>query len=210
MIPMERYVFSGLLSVFLLLTIRDLFIRESPKPDDVYNFKKQIPETQFSNIIIGPAIRISYCYSCGYRRAFEDYSRVIKERYPQITVVGENHTPNFIRLAIAQTLSFGKFVVIGLIVSNINPFSYFGMITPTYWNMLAQHRLYGSMMIFFICNTLESYLMSTGAFEITYNGVLIWSKLKNGRMISPQELFSLISLEEDLTKGNILDYNPTS
>ncbi|XP_053213558.1 thioredoxin reductase-like selenoprotein T isoform X2 [Panonychus citri] len=148
-------------------------------------------------------------YSCGYRRAFEEYERIIKEKDPKIVVIGENHSPNFIRLAISQSLSFGKFVVIGLIVSSINPFSYFGMATPTYWNMLSQHRLYGSMMIFFICNTLESYLMSTGAFEITYNGVLIWSKLKSGRMISPQELFSLINIEQDLNKGDII-YSPTS
>ena len=113
----------------------------------------------------------SFSYSCGYRRAFEEYERIIKDKHPKIIVIGENHSPNFIRLAIAQTLSFGKFVVIGLIVSSINPFSYFGMATPTYWNMLSQHRLYGSMMIFFICKTLESYLMSTGAFEITYNGL---------------------------------------
>lgn len=72
------------------------------------------------------------------------------------------------------------------------------------------------MMAFFICNALESQLVSTGAFEISFNGkitfsiylntfssiiyvsvvyfldVPVWSKLQTGRIPQPQEVFQII------------------
>lgn len=69
------------------------------------------------------------------------------------------------------------------------------------------------MMTFFLSNTLESQLLSSGAFEIFYDGkfdlivyhfililliynlyldVPIWSKLAAGRIPSAQELFTMI------------------
>ena len=68
-------------------------------------------------------------------------------------------------------------------------------------------------MTFFLSNTLESQMMSSGAFEIFYDGTLfglnvsehnlflylflfadvpIWSKLATGRIPTAQELFTMI------------------
>ena len=67
-------------------------------------------------------------------------------------------------------------------------------------------------MTFFLCNAVEGQLISTGAFEITLNGeilfhifcyllyllflfvpdVPLWSKLETGRVPQPPELFQMI------------------
>lgn len=48
------------------------------------------------------------------------------------------------------------------------------------------------MMLFFLCNALEGLLVSTGAFEISFNDVPVWSKLETGRIPQPSELFQII------------------
>jgi len=37
------------------------------------------------------------------------------------------------------------------------------------------------MFIFFLGNNVAQGLMNSGAFEVTYNGVQVWSKLETGR-----------------------------
>lgn len=48
------------------------------------------------------------------------------------------------------------------------------------------------MMLFFLCNTIEGQLVSSGAFEIYLNDMPVWSKLETGRIPQPPELFQII------------------
>lgn len=78
-------------------------------------------------------------------------------------------------------------------------------------------------MAFFLSNTVESQLMASGAFEIFYNGKLlflrtkrltpysntlfpvdvpIWSKIATGRIPSAQELFTMIENQFKFYAGN--------
>ena len=43
--------------------------------------------------------------------------------------------------------------------------------------------------ILFLCNSVAQSLMSTGAFEVEFNGKLVYSKLETGRMPNLNELF---------------------
>ena len=78
--------------------------------------------------------------------------------------------------------------------------------------------MYASLMLFFLSNTIESQLMSSGAFEVFYNGmssdntfiqthlnlyligqdVPVWSKLTTGRIPSPPEMFEIIDNQNKL------------
>ena len=128
------------------------------------NLSKCLIIFNFSNF------NVYFSYFCGYRKAFEEYSQIIKEKYPHITVTGENYHTNPLKTALATFVNVGKFILIGLIASNVNPFSHFGINTPSVWIWLNQHRIYGSLIIFFLSNTIENQLLSSGAFEISYNG----------------------------------------
>jgi selT/selW/selH-like putative selenoprotein len=123
---------------------------------------------------------------------YDQYAEVIKEKYPDLIVQGDNYPPPSYRMYLAQFFGIGKIVLIIMVVSGFNPFSYFGIGTPGFYNWFIENKLYACMMIFFLSNALEGQFISTGAFEISFNGVPVWSKLDTGRLPSPTELFQII------------------
>ena len=56
------------------------------------------------------------------------------------------------------------------IIAGTNVFDYLGLETPSVWTWTQQNKFYACLMIFFLCNAAESQLISTGAFEILFNG----------------------------------------
>lgn len=64
------------------------------------------------------------------------------------------------------------------------------------------------MMVFFLGNMIESQLVSSGAFEISFNDVPIWSKLATGRIPAPQELFQILDSQILLQDGSNVGKNP--
>jgi len=103
-----------------------------------------------------------------------------------------NYPPPPVREYAAQALSFIKLALIVCIAVGQNPFTWLNMTTPSafYWAM--NNKIFACMMLFFIGNAVESQLVSTGAFEITFNDVPVWSKLETGRIPSGQEMFEII------------------
>ncbi|PAA70522.1 hypothetical protein BOX15_Mlig015068g1 [Macrostomum lignano] len=59
------------------------------------------------------------------------------------------------------------------------------------------------MMLFFVGNAIEGQLISTGAFEVSYNDMVIWSKLENGRVPSPSELINIIDSQLSMSSSSI-------
>ncbi|CAF3649702.1 unnamed protein product, partial [Rotaria sp. Silwood2] len=54
------------------------------------------------------------------------------------------------------------------------------------------NKIYACIMIYFLSNSLESYLMTTGAFEISIDNVQLWSKLETGRLPSNNEFNQIL------------------
>ncbi|KAG5216124.1 hypothetical protein MJG53_000782 [Ovis ammon polii x Ovis aries] len=104
-------------------------------------------------------------------RVFEEYMRVISQRYPDIRIEGENYLPQPIYRHIASFLSVFKLVLIGLIIVGKDPFAFFGMQAPSIWQWGQENKVYACMMVFFLSNMIENQCMSTGAFEITLNDI---------------------------------------
>ncbi|KAH9493984.1 selenoprotein T [Dermatophagoides farinae] len=190
---MDRNICFILFAIFVAYTARDLFFKSyqpSSQADAIDSVKKEIPSMSFRQQ--RPTIKILYCYSCGYQRAFEEYRKMIMDQFPDLTVIGSNYNPSFLKSKLAQLISITKMIAIALLVANVNPFAYFGLQTPHFWEWMREHKLYACMMTFFLANTLESQLMSSGAFEIFYNDVPIWSKITTGRIPSANELIDMI------------------
>lgn len=89
-------------------------------------------------------------------------------------------------------LSGAKLLFIVMIVANINMWEWLGQETPSWWTWFTTNKIYACMMVFFLCNAVEGQLVSTGAFEISFNDVPVWSKLETGRIPQPPELFQII------------------
>lgn len=182
-----NYIYVSLFAFFAIFTIRDLFVQSEPSTN------KEIPVTSMgTSKFSGPTLKFQYCYSCGYQKAFQDYKSIINEKYPEIVVEGENYSPPGYNAFLAKALGIGKLLVLMCIVSGINLFNSFGQPEPSWWKWCVDNKLYSCMMIFFLCNALEGHLMSSGAFEITFNDVPVWSKIETGRIPQPPELFQII------------------
>lgn len=66
------------------------------------------------------------------------------------------------------------------------------MDTPGFVTWAQENKIYACLMIFFISNAVEGQLISTGAFEVSFNDVPVWSKLETGRIPQPGEMFQII------------------
>jgi len=158
-------------------------------------------EPKFKTRFVGPHLDFLYCFSCGYKQAFEEFSKIINDRFPPIVVNGHNFAPSYNCALTATVVIYFKIALMALILFGVNPFGYIGINTPGVFNWLLSNKLYGCVMLFFVGNAIETYLISTGAFEISYNGLPIWSKLDVGRLPSPQELIQIIDSHNRLSSS---------
>ncbi|CAF1047286.1 unnamed protein product [Brachionus calyciflorus] len=153
---------------------------------------KKIPSLKMKSNV--QTLKFLYCFSCGYKNAFEQYSQLIKSRFPELNIIGENYTPGKHRLILAQVLSVLKMVIIGFIISGTSPFTYFNLATPNVFTWATQNKFYSCLMIFFLSNAIETSLISSGAFEIYLNGMQIWSKLESDRIPHEKELMQILDM----------------
>lgn len=138
------------------------------------------------------SIHTRISYQCGYRKAFEDYSNILQQNYPQIVIIGDNYNPQNFSYYLAKLITVLKFAAIAAIFSATNVWAYVGMAVPAWFTWCQTNKLYACMMFFFVGNMLEGQLISSGAFEIQLNDIPIWSKIETGRVPAPQELFQIL------------------
>eukprot|EP00088_Acartia_fossae_P058786 TRINITY_DN6923_c0_g1_i2.p1 TRINITY_DN6923_c0_g1~~TRINITY_DN6923_c0_g1_i2.p1 ORF type:complete len:145 (-),score=30.49 TRINITY_DN6923_c0_g1_i2:439-873(-) len=117
---------------------------------------------------------------------------MLHQKYPEIAIEGDNFAPGGYRLQLAQFVGVAKMAVIVMVLASINLFQNVGQPTPSWWVWMLENKLYACMMTFFLCNAVETQLISTGAFEISLNDMPLWSKLESGRIPQPAELFQII------------------
>ncbi|CAB3410332.1 unnamed protein product [Caenorhabditis bovis] len=142
-----------------------------------------------------PPLNFLYCVSCGYKQAFEQFSQVVRDKYPNIQIEGSNYPPVLWKAYVAQAISILKLVVLGIIISGSNPFEALGYGYPSILQHAHGNKLSTCMMVFMLSNLAEQSLISTGAFEIYLGTEQIWSKIDSGRVPSPQELIQLIDAQ---------------
>jgi len=186
-----RVVYFGLFAAFVAFTAKDILQGTQSADEESKTPVKEIPNPKLSRFT-GPTLTVMYCYSWGYRKVYEQYAVILHEKYPDLTVQGDHYPPPHIRLHIAHFLGVAKLVLILLVIASLNPFQSFGMPTPNFYTWCLENKIYACMMIFFLSNFLEGQLISTGAFEISFNDVPVWSKLETGRIPNPPELFQII------------------
>lgn len=200
----EQNIFTIIFGLFVVLTCRDMFIGHSghetsqdvaTNVGDSHLYHADTPggpPHHAASFHGPPKIKIQYCHSCGYRQAFDEVSKILMASFPDARIEGEIHRPNWLRSQIHNLIYFSKVAILIMLYMDINPFSYLQMETPRLWTHMTQSKIYSSFIIVFLSNTIESNMMSTGAFEIFFNDVPVWSKIETGRMPSMPELVSMI------------------
>ncbi|KAK0179891.1 hypothetical protein PV327_005602 [Microctonus hyperodae] len=182
---MFKTVKSMRISLCFLIVICAFGIRLVLAEDD------EISLTKFGSKS-GPTIKFFYCYSCGYKRVFEEYVSILRQKYPELHIYGQNYDPPGYKMFIAKFLGTAKILIILLIVSGVNIAQWLGQPQPFWWEWCLNNKFYACIMVFFICNAVEGQMISSGAFEIHFNDVPVWSKLETNRVPQPAELFQII------------------
>lgn len=214
----EQNAFTILFGIFLLFTFRDVFYGsggsghaaepELNAPPDhlsshsshhhnhhaapVAGLDPTISQAGLSGLASSPLIKVQYCQSCGYRQAFDDLSMRFQSLYPGIRVEGEIHQPGWLRSQVVNLLFVVKTATLAMLYIDINPFTYFQMETPRIWEYMRGSKISSSLIILSLANIVETSMVSTGAFEIFYNDIPIWSKIQTGRMPSAPELHQIV------------------
>lgn len=128
---------------------------------------------------------------------FDQFRTALTERYPELEFEGGNFDPDLWRVLLAKALSYFKLAAIALVATGFNPFPGFGMETPRFYEWAITNKVYACLMSWFVTGMVENALMSTGAFEIYYNDLPVWSKLESGRLPEFTELLSIIAQQRD-------------
>lgn len=191
-------VTGAMMAILLALTAKELFWTKSTT--DAVDVDREIRAPKMSQYAV-PTIKFLFCSSWGYRNAFEQMAQAIRDRYPGLQVEGGNFPPPPLRQMIAQTLSAFKFILIILLISGQNPFLHFNVATPEAFTWAMENKVYACMMVFFVSNMIETQLISTGAFEIDFNGINMWSKIQTGRIPTGPELFQMIESNMEMAGG---------
>lgn len=127
-----------------------------------------------------------------YQNVFKQFSELIRTHYPTMAVMGEPYPSSPLKAFIARVLSIVKITLLVCLLFGQNPFTFLNMVTPKIYLWALKNRMYACLMIFFLSNSLESYLISTGAFEISIDDVPLWSKLETGRLPSSNEFVQML------------------
>lgn len=112
--------------------------------------------------------------------------RLIEDNFPHLRghVVGRNYPPPPAAQAFAQFVQvFQMFAIVMLFFGN-SVFGMLGVQDPPQWFKKLQDSKMMAFGCIFLVNSLAQNMMSTGAFEVEYNGELIFSKLQTKQMPS--------------------------
>jgi selT/selW/selH-like putative selenoprotein len=123
---------------------------------------------------------------------FEQFAQLVRTHYPQFEVAGENYPPPPTKALIARILSMFKMALLVCLLFGQNPFVLLNIPTPTIFTWALENKMYACLAIFFLSNSIETSLISTGAFEISINDVPLWSKLQTGRLPSANEFIQML------------------
>ncbi|KAJ4725567.1 SelT-like protein [Melia azedarach] len=186
-----------------------------PKPSPHHNHhhhhhhqQQVIPETpafltqkDVGGIGYGSTVNINFCASCSYRGTAITMKKMLETQFPGIDVVLANYPPPLPKRLLAKVVPAVQIGVIGIIMAGEQIFPMLGIVTPPQWYYSLRANRFGSMAsTWLLGNFLQSFLQSSGAFEVYCNDELVFSKLKEGRFPGEIELKDLVARKLALTR----------
>ncbi|KAI3473141.1 hypothetical protein Pfo_030433 [Paulownia fortunei] len=169
------------------------------QPDSQPLIQQQQPSLEFptqkaSGIGFGNTVSIDFCSSCSYRGTAVTMKNMLETQFPGINVVLANYPPPLPKRMLSKLVPIVQFGVIGIIVGGEQIFPRLGFAAPPQWYYSMRANRFGSMAsTWLLGNFLQSFLQSSGAFEVHCNGELVFSKLKENRFPGEIELKDIVA-----------------
>ena len=118
---------------------------------------------------------------------------LVRQQYPGVEFVPCNFPPAPVNLALGKLCGYAQMALIALAVAGDKICEMLDMKTPDFYERVKQNKFGYVMAVWFVGNAITNSLLSTGAFEIFYDGHLVFSKIAQGRMPFPEEVMSIMS-----------------
>lgn len=123
-------------------------------------------------------------------RNFRALAEFLEHRYPELRgkVHGSNYPPPAHATFAVQVAQLVQWSTLLLMLMGDGIFSTLGVHpSPAWYGQLKENKLNAFFGVFFM-NSMAQSMTATGAFEVTVDGVLVFSKLESGRMPSASDL----------------------
>ncbi|KAJ1286063.1 hypothetical protein BS78_03G325500 [Paspalum vaginatum] len=184
------------------------------QPGDPSAADASAQETQVEGPGSGTTVELKFCASCSYRGNAMTMKRMLETSFPGIRVVLENYPPPFPKRALSKAVPLLQVGAMATLMAGDQIFPRFGMVPPPWYYSLRANRFGTMASIWLFGNFAQSFLQSSGAFEVYCDGQLVFSKLSEQRFPSELELRELIGNRipdtqivenENLEKDMVLD-----
>jgi selT/selW/selH selenoprotein domain len=138
-------------------------------------------------------LHIAYCVSCSYKGLYQKVADHVQKNYPMINISGSEYPASPEKVFLGKALTFVQYGLFAILLFGDQIFAALKITPPAIYYKLREKKMMAGMMIFFLGNNLHSMLTSTGAFEITLDGQLVFSKLASGRMPSIADIDAILA-----------------
>ncbi|RVW84947.1 SelT-like protein [Vitis vinifera] len=129
---------------------------------------------------------------------------MLESQFPGVTVVLANYPPPLPKRLLSKVVPVVQIGVIGIVMAGEQIFPRLGFIAPPPWYYSLRANRFGTISTTWLLgNFLQSFLQSSGAFEVYCNGELVFSKLKQQRFPGEIELKDLVG--QRLVASRIVD-----
>ncbi|XP_072955222.1 selT-like protein [Typha angustifolia] len=140
----------------------------------------------------GTTVELKFCASCSYRGTAMTMKKMLETSFPGLHVVLENYPPTLPKRLLSKVVPIVQVGAIGIVMAGDQIFPRLGMTPPPLYFTLRANRFGAMATTWLLGNFVQSFLQSSGAFEVYCNGDLVFSKLEEQRFPSEFELRELI------------------
>ncbi len=119
--------------------------------------------------------------------------RFLEQTYPEFewTITGSNYPPSDRAYLFYTVCSYIWYAGLVLMLAGDPIMSALKVTPPKFYVEYIKDNKTGFFFLLFIINTFGANQLSTGAFEIYFNGDLVYSKLNSGKMPREMELYQI-------------------
>jgi len=133
---------------------------------------------------------------------------VIHRRWPRLQIYPYNYPPHPTKTLISQIIVAAQFSVIGVTLGGEYVFPLLSITPPAFFQQMKGNKISVCMGAWIVGNMISQNLKSTGAFEVVYKGKVLFSKLKQNRLPTVDEI--LKPIETLLTSSSTSTSTSTS
>ncbi|KAF3789460.1 SelT-like protein [Nymphaea thermarum] len=134
------------------------------------------PESQYAGLGlgVGSTVHIDFCASCSYRGTALTMKKMLETSFPGLNIVLSNHPPTLPKRMLSKVVPAIQMGVIAVIVAGEQIFPRLGYMVPPPWFYSLRANKFGSIAsTWLLGNMVQSFLQSSGAFEVFCNGELV-------------------------------------